>query len=106
MPVHVENHHIGRDVVALQVRHDLTVVVGRVRRILAVPVAKHIVGRERDASCYLRIIGQRLLVVVAIAQEIGVHGMIVGTFCPPVVAHSGVGSKGVRASAVGAGRGP
>ena len=101
MPVHIEYHHVGRDIVVLQVTHDLTVIVGRIGGILAVPISEDIVGRKGYASGYTDVVGNCLAIVSAVCEKIDIHGMSVGTFVPPGVTHVGIGDKSIRASAVG-----
>ena len=101
VPVHIENHYVGRDIVVLQVTHYLSVVVGGIGGILAVPISENVIWRKWYASGYLGIVAYSLAVVAAIAEEVDIHGMRIGTIVPPRIAHIVVGHKGIRASAVG-----
>ena len=74
VPVHVENHHVGRNVVIGKILHYLTVVGSRVRLVLAVPISKDVGRRQWYFAGNLCKVAQSFLIVGAIPHEIGVHG--------------------------------
>ena len=83
MPVHVENHHIERDVVLVDFGHEIDEILLRVALILAVPIAQCIERWQRLAASHLDVIGKGTFVVVAIAKEVVVEGICVNGLCQP-----------------------
>ena len=101
MPVHIQNHHISWNLVCFQVCHDITIILCRIRSILTIPVSEYIIGRQRNFSCYLSIIGHCLFVIVAITKKISIHGMFVSTRCPPRIPYLIIINESIRTSSIG-----
>ena len=106
VPVHVQNHYVGGDIVGLKVVHNFAVVIGGVRGIFAVPVSENVGRRQRYFACYPGEIVQSLLVVIAIAEEIEIDCMWIFTVRPPVVAEGLVRLQSERTTAVYSCRSP
>ena len=100
MPVHIQNHHISRNLVCFQVCHDITIILCRIRSILTIPISKYIIGRQRNFSCNLSIIGHSLFVIVAITKKISIHSMFVSTGCPPGIPHLIIINESIRTSSI------
>ena len=100
VPVHIQNHHIGRNIVSLKLAHNFAVIVGRVRGVAAVPVSEDIRRRKRYFSGYFGKVTDCFLIVSAIAQEIQVDSLRILSFGPPVVTDTAVGDQRVRTTAV------
>ena len=75
MPVHVENHHVEGDVVGVDIGDQIPEIVGGIALVFAVPIAEHVAGRHGLTAGNLHIVGKRILVVVAVAEEIHVDGI-------------------------------
>ena len=100
VPVHVEYHDIGRNIVIGKVFHYLTVVVGRVRFILAIPISEHIGRRQWYLTGYLREVAYSLFIVRTVAHKICIHSIRIGAFSPPVETDLVVWRKRERAASV------
>ena len=74
MPVHIENHDVERNLIALDVSHNLHELALGVSPIAAVPIAEQVGGREGDASSHTDKVAKCGRVVVAITQKVPVVG--------------------------------
>ena len=83
VPVHIENHHIHRNLVLAHVGGYLHEFVGGVALIFAVPVAQHVERWHRLAACYLREVAQSLAIIVTVAHEIPIYSLFVNGFSHP-----------------------
>ena len=83
VPVHVEDHHVHRNLVALHVVDNLHKLVGSVALILAVPIAQHEERRHRLTTSHTDEVAQGFLILMTIAEEIPVDGILVGRFGHP-----------------------
>src|SRR5450631_1129162 len=83
VPIHVNDQHIERDIVVAEAMHqvlELLVAVGPVAR---PPCAEGKARRQRDASGNFGVVGERLLVIVAVAKEIPVLAIACRTLHHP-----------------------
>ena len=76
----------------------MVVILCRIRSILTIPISKYIIGRQRNFSCYLSIIGHCLFVIVAITKKISIHSMFVSTGRPPGIPHLIIINESIRTS--------
>ena len=83
VPVHIENHHVHRNLIALHVVHNLHELITGVALILAVPVAQNVERRHRLAASHFREVAQCLLVLMTVAQEVPVNSILVDGLCHP-----------------------
>ena len=84
VPIHIQNHHIDRDVQRadlLSKPHELEV---RILPETAPPVAKGIFRRHRDASSDLGEVGDGSLVVVTVGEQVKVLTISRVTFGNPI----------------------
>ena len=86
VPVHVEDHHVHGNLVALHVVHNLHELVAGVTLVFAVPIAEDIEWGHGLTTGNLDEIAQGLLVLMTIAHEIPVHGLLVNRFGHPCYA--------------------
>ena len=77
VPVHVEYHHVHRNLVLPDVGGNLLELDGRVALVLAVPIAQHVERRHGLPTGNLREVAQCLAVLMAVAEEVPVDGLFV-----------------------------
>ena len=76
VPVHVDDQYIQRDIIALEVVHQLAQVVVRVGPVARPPVAEGVAGRQRHLSGKEGEIFQCGFVVVPVAHEVPVLALL------------------------------
>ena len=84
VPVHIHNHHVDGDIVLLDFVGQVHKVTLRIALVLAVPVAKGIEWRHGLASGNLDVVANGLLILVTIAHEIHIDGILVNRCGHPV----------------------
>ena len=77
VPVHIQNHHVDRNMVFLYVCHNVDEVLLRITLVFAIPIAEHEERRHRLFSAYERIVVQSFLILMAVTEEIPVNGCLV-----------------------------
>ena len=70
VPVHIDNHHIHRDIVGFEGFRKVKQLVIGVFPIAAPPVAECVFRRERNASGYLCEVTESRCVVVTVTEEV------------------------------------
>ena len=83
VPVHIENHHVHRNLIALHVVHNLHELVTGVALVFAVPISQNVERRHRLTASHLCEVTQCFLVLMAVAQEVPVDSIFVDGLCHP-----------------------
>src|SRR6185312_237864 len=70
VPIHIDNEHIERNIVFAESAHQILKFLVAVCPITRPPRTKSEPRRQRDFACHPGEVGERLLVVVSVAEEI------------------------------------
>ena len=84
MPVHIENHHVHRYLIAFHIVYYLHELFTGITLVFAVPVAQNVKRRHGLASSYFNEIAQCFFVLMAVAQEIPIDGILIHRLCQPL----------------------
>ena len=100
VPVHVDDQHVDRNVDRLEFLHQVDELVVRILPVAAPPVAEGVLRGQRRAACDELEIGERLLVVVPVGEEVEVLAVARGARLDPLFPGGAVGRQHVAAAVV------
>ena len=100
VPIHIQNHYIGRNLIILDFRHNPAVVICRISRVFAIPISEYIIGRQWYLTRNFSVVGNSFLIIITITQIIDVKSIRIGAFRPPVKLHIRIGPESIRTPTV------